>query len=95
MFPDAADHYRTSNLLQVEPRYQGICLAVDFREGGGPKKKLHAMCNKLDMLKIPYFVFTLDIRDYCFFVASNNKLCPILVGRKSIQDVAQFIVDSR
>jgi hypothetical protein len=94
-FPDASGHYRTSNLLQVEPRYQGICLAVDFREGGGPKKKLHAMCNKLDTLRIPYFVCTLDIGDYCFFAASNNKLCPILVERKSIQDVAQSIFDGR
>mmetsp|Transcript_882 Transcript_882/g.1257 ORF Transcript_882/g.1257 Transcript_882/m.1257 type:complete len:839 (+) Transcript_882:72-2588(+) len=92
-FPSLPGHYRTSNLPQIELRYQGICLAVDKREGGGPKKKLHQMCNKLDTLKIPYLVCTLDIGDYCFF--ADQKLLPVLIERKSIQDVAQSIYDGR
>jgi hypothetical protein len=92
-FPSHPGHYRTSNLVHVEPQFQGISLAVDNREGGGPKKKLHAMCNKLDMLKIPYFVCPLSIGDYCFF--AGNKLLPVLIERKSIQDVAQSIFDGR
>ena len=45
------------------------------------------------MLQIPYFVGTLSIGDYAFF--SGNRLCPILVERKSVQDVAQSIHDGR
>lgn len=92
-FPSSQGHYRTSNLVRVEKRFQGICLAVDNREGGGPKKKLHSMLNKLDTLKIPYFVCTLNIGDYSFFTA--NKLLPVLIERKSIQDVAHSIFDGR
>lgn len=92
-FPASPGHYRVSNLIQVEPRFDGICLAVDMREGGGPTKKLHVMCNKLDMLKMPYFVCTLNIGDYCFF--AGNKILPVLVERKSIEDVAKSIHDGR
>jgi hypothetical protein len=92
-FPSTPGHYRTSNLSQMEPRFEGVCLAVDRREGGGPKQKLHTMCNKLDTLKIPYFVCTIDIGDYCFF--AGNKLLPVLIERKSIQDVAHSIYDGR
>lgn len=92
-FPNSPGHYRTSNFECIEPRYQGVCLAVDNREGGGPKKKLHSMCNKLDTLKIPYFVCPLSIGDYCFF--AGNKLLPVIIERKSIQDVAQSIYDGR
>ncbi|CAJ1951908.1 unnamed protein product [Cylindrotheca closterium] len=92
-FPEGKGHYRTSNLVQVDPRFDGISLAVDNREGGGPKKKLHYMCNKLDTLKIPYFVHPLSIGDYCFF--AGDKLLPILIERKSIQDVAHSIYDKR
>mmetsp|Transcript_17996 Transcript_17996/g.44458 ORF Transcript_17996/g.44458 Transcript_17996/m.44458 type:complete len:880 (-) Transcript_17996:89-2728(-) len=92
-FPEGQGHYRTSNLVQVDPRFDGISLAVDNREGGGPKKKLHYMCNKLDTLKIPYFVHPLSIGDYCFF--AGDKLLPVLIERKSIQDVAHSIYDKR
>jgi hypothetical protein len=92
-FPAAPGHYRCSNLRQVEPRYQGICLGVDRQEGGGGHNQLHTMCGKLDMAKLPYFFGTLKIGDYCFF--TGNQLCPILVERKSIQDVAMSIYDGR
>jgi hypothetical protein len=96
-FPNAIGHYRSSNLKSVLPKYKGICLAVDLREGGagqaGSRKVLHEMCDKLDMKKIPYITTTLKIGDYCFF--SGDLLCPILVERKSVQDVAQSIHDGR
>lgn len=99
-FPCSKGHYRTSNLHYVEPKFQGICLAVDNREGGGPKRQLHPMCNKLDTLRIPYFVRSLDIGDYCFFTNDNtnpnaDQLLPVLVERKSIEDVAASIFDKR
>ena len=92
-FPASPGHYRESNLIQVEPRFDGICLAVDMREGGGQDKKLHVMCNKLDMLKMPYFVCTLKIGDYCFF--AGNKILPVLIERKSIFDGAHSMYDGR
>ena len=96
-FPNTIGHYRSSNLRSVLPKYEGICLAVDLREGGagqaGSRKVLHEMCNRLDMKKIPYITTTLTIGDYCFF--SGDLLCPILVERKSVQDVAQSIHDGR
>ena len=95
-FPETfSPYYRTSNLTRVEPRFNGVCLAVDRREGGGETMRLHSMCNKLDTLKIPYLVCTLNIGDYCFFDSKNNKLLPILVERKSIQDIAASIYDGR
>ena len=90
-FPAAPGPYRTSNLPTP---CDGICLVVDTREGGGPQNKLHQMCNKLDSLKIPYMVCRLKIGDYCF-MTSDGKMFPILVERKSIQDVAQSIYDGR
>jgi ERCC4-type nuclease len=91
--PAPAGPYRTSNLFDsVLPKYHPINLAVDFREGGAGdryRRVLHLMCNKLDLQKIPYFVNTLRIGDYCFF--SGDKLCPILVERKSVEDVAKSI----
>ena len=90
--PAPIGHYRCSNLYRVLPKYDKICVAVDLREGGAAgkyRKVLHEMCNRLDMQKIPYFVNTLNIGDYCFF--SGEKLCPILVERKSVQDVAMSI----
>ena len=90
--PASHGPYRFCNLHSVLPKYKRICLAVDLREGGGGDryhKGLHTMCNKLDLLKIPYCVNTLRIGDYCFF--SGDKLCPILVERKSVEDVAKSI----
>ena len=49
--------------------------------------------HQLDMIKIPYFVCTLNIGDYCFF--AGNKLLPVLIERKSIEDVASSIYDGR
>jgi ERCC4-type nuclease len=45
------------------------------------------------MAKMPYFVGSLNIGDYIF--CSGNRLCPILVERKSIQDIALSIHDGR
>ena len=90
--PATLGPYRFCNLHRVQSKFEGICLAVDFREGGSGDryhKVLHNMCNRLDLLKIPYCVNTLRIGDYCFF--SGDKLCPILVERKSIEDVAKSI----
>lgn len=51
------------------------------------------------MKRIPYFVGTLDIGDYAFFWTQpgrdQGKLCPILVERKSVQDIALSIKDGR
>ncbi len=90
--PTSPGPYRFCNLHSVLPKYVGICLAVDFREGGAGdryRKVLHEMCNKLDLQKIPYVVNTLRIGDYCFF--AGDKLCPIIVERKSVEDVAKSI----
>ena len=97
-FPASASYYRTSRigcLDQVDPNYKGICLAVDFREGGLQKSVLQKMCKGLDMSKVPFFVGALDIGDYAFFCAATGKLCPVLIERKSIQDVAHSIGDGR
>jgi ERCC4-type nuclease len=68
---------------------------VDHREGGGASKKLHALCQRLDMRKVPYIVTKLDIGDYAFVSMDTQKLMPIIIERKSIQDVAQSIWDGR
>ena len=103
-FPAPPGHQRSSKILSlqdVDKRYENICLGVDSREGGGQSKTLHQMCNKLEMMKCPYFVGTFTIGDYVFFTTKKgsldqmNHLCPILVERKSIQDVAQSIHDGR
>ena len=106
-FPEPEGHYRCSkirSLQEVDPKYPNICLGVDLREGGGGAKTLHQMCNTLEMMKCPYFVGSLSIGDYVFFTSKNDGgasggrmdyLCPILVERKSIQDVAMSIHDGR
>lgn len=62
-------------------------------------KLLHILCNKLELQKIPYFVGHLSIGDYVFFSKDKNGsmdlLCPILVERKSVQDIAGSINDGR
>jgi ERCC4-type nuclease len=62
-------------------------------------KVLHTLCNKLDMKKVPFFVGHLSIGDYVFFTkdkdGSMDLLCPILVERKSVQDIAGSINDGR
>ena len=97
ILPESSGHYRRSNLTTVEPKFNGICLGVDSREGGvaNDRRILHQMCNRLDMTKIPYFVGLLCIGDYCFFHMDTSLLCPILVERKSVQDMAFSISQDR
>lgn len=105
VFPAPPGHYRTSKIQFLEQvdatRYDNICLGVDFREGGGGSKTLHQMCNKLDMMSCPFFVGSFSIGDYVFFANGAgstehmNHLCPILVERKSVQDLAMSIADGR
>ena len=92
MYPSPHGPYRTSNVVD-NSKYSDIVLGMDFREGGGGTKVLHNMCNKLDWTKLPYFVAPLTIGDYVFF--HKDKLLPLLVERKSVQDVAQSIHDGR
>lgn len=105
-FPAPPGHYRCSKITTVDQvdtkRYPNICLGVDRREGGGAGRTLHQMCNKLEMMRCPYFVGSLSIGDYVFFTRKNDStdtsmdlLCPIVVERKSIQDVAMSIYDGR
>jgi ERCC4-type nuclease len=106
-FPEPPGHYRCSPIAthsQVPDQFKGVCLGVDRREGGGGAKVLHQMCQKLDMKKVPYFVGTLSIGDYVFFATKDggkttggpmDYLCPIIVERKSVQDVAMSIHDGR
>ena len=105
-FPEPDGHYRCSriaNASQVEDQYTGIVLGVDSREGGGGCKVLHSLCNKLDMIHVPFFVGSLSIGDYCFFTRKDGGKSmenldysfPIIVERKSIQDVAQSIYNGR
>jgi ERCC4-type nuclease len=83
----------------VKEVFKGICLGVDFREGGGGHSVLHEMCNNLNRYEVPYFVGTMHIGDYVFFTqrgtGSDYLLCPILVERKSIEDIALSIHDGR
>ena len=92
VYPAPSGCYRCSNEIDSD-QYSNIVLGVDNREGGGASKVLHAMCNKLDWTHLPYFVAPLTIGDYVFF--HQNKLLPLLVERKSVQDVAQSIFDGR
>ncbi len=48
----------------VDDDYGNVTLSMDFREGGGTTRKLHDMCNFLDLYKIPYVVRNLKISDY-------------------------------
>jgi ERCC4-type nuclease len=106
-FPEPPGHYRCSpiaTLSQVQEEYKDICLGVDSREGGGGENVLHTMCNKLDMVHVPYFVGSLSIGDYCFFTRKHggkttdhnlDYLCPFIIERKSVQDIAMSIHDGR
>jgi ERCC4-type nuclease len=101
-FPASPGHYRCSKIQrtsQVKEIFKGICLGVDFREGGGGHLVLHEMCNNLNRYEVPYFVGTMHIGDYVFFTqrgtGSDYLLCPILVERKLIEDIALSIHDGR
>lgn len=73
--------------------YGNITVVMDFREGGGGGRKLHDMCAFMDEHEIPYVVRDLKISDYVFFV--GDKLVPVLIERKSIEDVASSLHDGR
>jgi len=73
--------------------YGNITVVMDFREGGGGGRKLHNMCTFMDEHEIPYVVRDLKISDYVFFV--GDKLVPVLIERKSIEDVASSLHDGR
>lgn len=77
----------------VAKKYKSVTLCVDHREGGGGSKSLHTLCEHLDELQVPYIVSELKIADYVFFV--NNKLAPVLIERKSAEDVAGSLSDGR
>ena len=57
------------------------------------------MCNTLDTVKLPFFVASLKIGDYVFFTrgpsGNLDYLCPIIIERKSIEDIAKSIHDDR
>jgi len=76
----------------VDEAYGNVTLSMDFREGGGAKT-LHDMCNFLNQHQIPYVVRNLKISDYVFFV--GNNLAPLLIERKSVEDVASSLSDGR
>lgn len=92
IYPAPIGPYRCSNQFDLAD-YSNIVMGMDLREGGGGSKVLHQMCNRLDSTKLPYFVTSLAIGDYIFF--NQGKLVPVLIERKSIQDVAQSIYDGR
>lgn len=68
-------------------------MSMDFREGGGAGKGLHKMCDHLDTRGVPYVVRELKIADYLFFV--GDKLAPILIERKTAEDLAGSLHDKR
>eukprot|EP00980_Cylindrotheca_fusiformis_P002269 scaffold523_cov101-Cylindrotheca_fusiformis.AAC.7 len=93
IYPAPLGPYRCSNQVD-RSEYSNIVMGMDLREGGGGSKVvLHQMCNKLDWTKLPYFVSSLAIGDYIFM--NQGKLVPVLIERKSVQDVAQSIYDGR
>ena len=59
--------------------------------GGG--RSLHKMCDQLDIRGVPYVVRELKIADYIFFV--GEKLAPVLIERKTADDVAGSLHDGR
>jgi len=77
----------------VEEQYGSVTMSMDFREGGGGGKSLHGICDKLDTHGLPYVVRELKIADYLFFV--GDKLAPILIERKTAEDVASSLYDGR
>ena len=62
-------------------KYEGIHVAVDFREGGGERHEFHNMCDTLQAASVPFFSRSLCVGDYLFFVDSNK------VGNRSIVSV--------
>lgn len=77
----------------VPEEFGNVTVVVDGREGGGGSRKLHDFCDFLDTNEVPYLVRNLKISDYIFFI--GNKLAPVLIERKSIEDVAHSLHDGR
>jgi hypothetical protein len=77
----------------VDEDFGNVTMSMDFREGGGGGKNLHQMCDQLDIRGVPYVVRELKIADYIFFV--GDKLAPILIERKTAEDVASSLHDGR
>ena len=77
----------------VSKEYGCVTICVDQREGGGASIGLHRLCDELDVANAPYVVRCLKIADYVFFV--DNKLAPILIERKSTEDLAGSLADGR
>jgi hypothetical protein len=77
----------------VDEEFGNVTMSMDFREGGGAGKSLHKMCDNLDTRGVPYVVRELKIADYVFFV--GDKLAPILIERKTADDVAGSLHDGR
>ena len=78
---------------EVDREFGSVTISMDFREGGGGSKSLHKMCDNLEREGVPYVVRELKIADYLFFV--GDLLAPMLVERKSVDDVAASLVDGR
>jgi len=77
----------------VDEEFGNVTMSMDHREGGGSSKGLHTMCDQLDIRGVPYVVRELKIADYVFFV--GDKLAPVLIERKSAEDVAGSLHDGR
>ena len=62
---------------------------------------MHTLCNMLDLQGLPYLVRHLKIADYLFLLspggpgAARDRVAPILVERKTMEDVAASINDGR
>ena len=52
-------------------KYEGIYVAVDFREGGGERHEFHQMCDMLQAALVPFFSRSLCVGDYLFFVGDK------------------------
>jgi hypothetical protein len=52
-------------------KYEGIYVAVDFREGGGERHEFHQMCDMLQAALVPFFSRSLCVGDYLFFIGDK------------------------
>jgi ERCC4-type nuclease len=77
----------------VNKKYKSVTMCVDHREGGGGSRSLHKLCDYLDEGNVPYVVRELKVADYMFFV--HDKIAPVLIERKSAEDVAGSLADGR
>jgi ERCC4-type nuclease len=77
----------------VDEEFGAVTVSMDFREGGGCGKGLHKICDQLDIRGVPYVVRELKIADFLFF--NGDKLAPLLIERKTAEDVASSIHDGR